>query len=247
MCDGRPLASPLFRRLAGRGALFSRFPFRCVLHFVFFLIRGVALHESPSCSGEDSLDEYGRPCDPLSFLLFSALWLRCNQSLLVQETQSAKDLDLTCSTTLLFRDATCLQVGPMSLVWPVNPFGRFDASRPSLLPDVPQRRTTTPCFSSFYSLPLETGCSSYTTADITTYYRVGWMWPLPFRRLAVYYLEHRGLVGSVFSRQRNREFKLKFKLKLKHYLSPGSAWKGRVSSGYPGVGSAISTHRYLST
>ena len=49
-------------------------------------MRGVALHESPSCSGEDSLDECGRPCDTLSFLLFSALWLRWNQSLLVQET-----------------------------------------------------------------------------------------------------------------------------------------------------------------
>ena len=88
MCDGRSLASPLFRRLAGRGAFFSGFPFRWVLHFVFYLIRGVALHESPSCSGEDCLGEYGRPCDPLSCFLFSALWLRCNQSLLVQETQS---------------------------------------------------------------------------------------------------------------------------------------------------------------
>ena len=137
MCDGRLFASPLFRRLAGRGAFFCGFPFRWVLHFVFYLIRGVALHESPSSSREDSLNEYGRPCDPLSCLLFSALWLRCNQSLLVQETQSAKDLDLTCSTTFLFRDATFLQVGPMSLDWPVNPLGRFDSSRSSLPPDVP--------------------------------------------------------------------------------------------------------------
>ena len=50
MCDGRPLASPLFSRLAGRGAIFCGFPFRWVLHFVVFLIRGVALHESSSCS-----------------------------------------------------------------------------------------------------------------------------------------------------------------------------------------------------
>ena len=34
MCDGRPFASALFRRLAGRGALFRGFPFRWVLHFV---------------------------------------------------------------------------------------------------------------------------------------------------------------------------------------------------------------------
>ena len=163
-----PSPPHFFRRLAGRGAFFCGFPFRWVLHFVFYLIRGVALHESPSCSREDSLDEYGRPCDDPSCLLFSALWLRCNQSLLVQETQPAKDLDLTCSTMFLFRDATCLQVGPLSLDWPVNPFGRSDPSRSSLPPDGSQRRTTTPCFSSFYTLPLETGCPSNTTADITT-------------------------------------------------------------------------------
>ena len=98
------------------------------LHLVFFLIRGVALHESPSCSGEDSLDECGRRCDTLSCLLFSALWLRCNQSLLVQETQSAKDLDLTCSTTFQFSDVTCLPVRPMSLDWPVDPFASSDVS-----------------------------------------------------------------------------------------------------------------------
>ena len=101
--------------------------------FVLYLIRGVALHESPSCSREDSLDECGRPCDPPSCLLFSALWLRCSQSFLVQETWSAKDLDLTCSATFLFRDATCLQVGPLTLDWPINPSVRSDFSR-SLLP-----------------------------------------------------------------------------------------------------------------
>ena len=118
MCDGRPLASPLFPRLAGRGTFFCGFPFRWVLHFEFYLIGGVALHESPSCSREDSLDECGRPCDPLSCLLFSALWLRCNQSSLVQETQSASYLDLTCD-------------------WLINLLGRFDSSRSSLLPNVP--------------------------------------------------------------------------------------------------------------
>ena len=102
-----------------------------------FLIRGIAVHGSSSCSREDSLGDCGCPCDPLSCLLFSALWLRCSQSALVQETQSAKDFDLTCSTTFLFRDVTCLPVGPMSLDWPVTPFGRSDSSRSSLPPDVP--------------------------------------------------------------------------------------------------------------
>ena len=35
MCDGRPFASPLFRRLAGRGPFFRGFPFRWALKFVF--------------------------------------------------------------------------------------------------------------------------------------------------------------------------------------------------------------------
>ena len=43
MCDDRPLASPLFRRLAGRGTFFCGFPFRWVLHFVVFLIHHPAL------------------------------------------------------------------------------------------------------------------------------------------------------------------------------------------------------------
>ena len=112
MCDGRSLASPFFRRLAGRGAFFCGFQFRWILDFVFHLISGVAFHESSSCSKRNSLGDCARPCDPPSCLLFAALWLRCNQSLLVQETQSAKDLDLTCFTTFPLSDATCLQVGP---------------------------------------------------------------------------------------------------------------------------------------
>ena len=114
--------------------------------FVLYLTRSVAWHDSTSCSREDSLDECERPCDTLSCLLFSALWLRCNYSILVQETQSAKDLVLTCFTTFPFNAVTCLQVGPMSLDWPVDPFARSDLSRSSLLPEV----------LSFYTFPLET-------------------------------------------------------------------------------------------
>ena len=79
-------------------------PFSAVSRFdgfytVFFLTRSVALLDSPSCYRDDSLDECERPCDTLSCLLFSALWLRCNCSILVPETLSAKDPDLTCLTT----------------------------------------------------------------------------------------------------------------------------------------------------
>ena len=116
--------SPLrfFAAWAGRGAFFCVFPYRWVLHFVLYLTRGVVLCDSPSCSREDSLDECGRPCDPLSCLLFSDLWLRCNQSIWVQETQSAKDTDMTCPKWLLIKATTRLQVGPMSLDWLVDPF-----------------------------------------------------------------------------------------------------------------------------
>ena len=133
MCDGRLFASSPFCRLACRGALVRSFPFRWVLHFVLSLTRGVVLHDSACCSREDSFDEYGRPCDTLSCLLFSALWLRCNQS----ETPSAKDTDMTCSKMLRIKATTCLQVGPMSLDWPVDPFVRSDFSRSSLHPEVP--------------------------------------------------------------------------------------------------------------
>ena len=132
MCDGRHLASPLFRRLAGRGAFFRGFPFRWVLRFVLYLTRSVALHDSPSCYREDSLDECERPFDTLSCLLFSALWLRCNYSELV-----LKDPDLTCFTTFPFNAVTCLPVGPTSLDWPTDPFARSDSSGHSLPPEVP--------------------------------------------------------------------------------------------------------------
>ena len=48
MCDGRPFASPLVHRLAGRGALFHGLPFRWVLHFVLSLTRSVIVHDATS-------------------------------------------------------------------------------------------------------------------------------------------------------------------------------------------------------
>ena len=44
MCDGRPLASPLFRRLAGRDGFYLRFPFRWVLHLALSLTRSITVH-----------------------------------------------------------------------------------------------------------------------------------------------------------------------------------------------------------
>ena len=169
-----------------------------------FLVRGVAFHESSSCSREDSLDDCGCPCNPLFCLLFSALWLRCSQSLFVQETQSAKDLDLTCSATFLLRDATCLPVGPMSLEWPIKPFWQIRFVRTLASSRCPQRRTTTRCFSSLYTLSLEIGCSSST--------------------------EHLGACWICFLQTKEQRIQTQISQKTlgqqQHHLSPGSAWKG---------------------
>ena len=51
--------------------------------------------------------------------------------------QPAKDIDLTCFKTFSIKATTCLQVGPMSLDWPVDPIGRFDQSSPSSSPEDP--------------------------------------------------------------------------------------------------------------
>ena len=116
---------------------FPRFPVSMGFTLCVIFTRGVFLHDSASCSRKNYLDECGRPCDTLFCLLFSALWLRCNQSILVQETQSAKDTGMTSSKMLLIKATTCLQVGPMSLDWLVDPFARSGFSRSSLLPEVP--------------------------------------------------------------------------------------------------------------
>ena len=86
------------------------------------------------------------------------------------------------------------------------------------------------------------------------------MRPFPFRRLAMYYLGHRVLL-DLFSPDNGTEFKLNYLKKLfgpqQHHLSPGSAWKERVSSSNLGFlvlflaenenagGSAICIHRVL--
>ena len=98
----------VFRRLADRGAFFRGFPFRCVLHLALSLTRSIIVHVATPYSREDPLHE----CDNLSCLFFAAPWLQQSQSILVQEIQLAKDIDLTCFKTLPIKATTCLQVGP---------------------------------------------------------------------------------------------------------------------------------------
>ena len=95
MCDGRPFASPLFCRLAGRGPFFSGFPFRWALQLTVSLAR--CLTYTMSC------------------LSFTALSLHQSQSALLQEIQPARDINLICYKTLPTKSVTCLQVGPLPL------------------------------------------------------------------------------------------------------------------------------------
>ena len=91
-------------------------------------------------------------CDALFCLFFSALWLQRDQSILVQEMQLAKDIDLICFKTFPIKAATCSQVGPMSSDCLV------DLSRLSLSPEVPndgQQRDAFP------ACPRELGESDY--------------------------------------------------------------------------------------
>ena len=174
----------------------------------------------------------GAHVDTLSCLLFSAIWLRCNQSLLAHKTQSAKDTDID-----LFQDApTCLQVGPMSMDWLVDPFARSDFSRSSLPPEVPSGEQQQGAF------PVST-FSRWRQDALQT------LWPFPFRRPAMYYLEHqRSRWIDFFHTQEQRVKTQIFQEALchqQHLMSPGSAWKERVPLGYSGVGSAISTLWYL--
>ena len=236
MCDGCLLASSAFRRLAGRDVSFL-FLFRWVLRFAAFVIRGFILHGSSSSLKEDSLDDCGRPCDPLSFLVFCTLWLRCDPTVLVEKTPSMKNVDHTCSTTSLFGDATCLPVRSMSLDWPFNLCGSSNPSDPHfvlVLPAVHNNGVPFP----LSDFSLETGCSPRTTADLTTYYRVGWMWPLLFRRSVLNFLEHPGRRWICFStRQRNKESKLNYLKKLSDH---------NITS-CPGIDSAISIIWYFSS
>ena len=107
---------------------FCGFPFRWALQFVFSLVRCLTLQDAAPRYREDSLYECGRPHDTLSCLFFTALWLRQSQSILTQ-VQQTDDVDLTCHKTLPTRAVTCLQVGPMSLEWPVaQPAGSDQSS-----------------------------------------------------------------------------------------------------------------------
>ena len=148
-----------------------------------------------------------------SIFLFSALWLRCNYSRLVQ--QSAKDLDLTCFTTFPFSAVTCLPVGPMSLEWLIDPFVRSDLSRSSLPPEVFSGEQQIGAFPA--STRSRWRHDALQAQPQIKQRATGWDGCGPFlseEGMQCIIWNTWGLVGSVFSRQRNREFKLNYLKKL---------------------------------
>ena len=234
-----PFTRSLVRRLAVRGASFCGVPFRCVLHFVVLLISGVALHELSSSSREDTPDDCGCPCDPLFCFLLSALWGHVAKCLFVQETQSAKDFDLK-----MFYDVPVQRCHILPSRSHVLGLACWSFWLVRYFPD--HRFFLMFRFSSLYTLSLETDCSSSTTAEISTFYRVGWMWLLA--KACVSLLGTPGALLGVFSWMGQRiQTQIFQKILGEQHLSPGSASKGRVSSSSKDVGSLISTHWYFPT
>ena len=173
------------------------------------LTRRVIVHDATPCSREDSLHECGRPCDALSCLFFSALWHQRSQYILVQKTQSAKDIDMTCPKMLPIKATTCLQVGPMSLDWPVDPFARFHFSRYSLSPEVrndDQQRGALPASTRSRWRQNALQPPPQALQRIAGLDGCG---PLLSEGMRCVIWGTGGLVGSVFSKQKKREFKLK--------------------------------------
>ena len=227
-----------FRRLAGRGVS---------LFLVAFFFEGLLCMNLHPTLGRILLVIV--VAHAILYLAFSSLHCGFVAANLfaVQETPSAKDVDLTCSLIFLFRQATCLPVGPMSLEWLVDPFGRSDSSGPSLPPDVPcaeQQRVVLPASELSRwrqgALHAQPQISQRSTG-----------WGFRFRRLSMYYLEHPGPCWICFLQTKEQRVQTQPSQKTlglqQNHLSPGSAWKGQVSSGHPGIGSTIPFMQYISS
>ena len=117
MCDGRPVASSPFRRLASRGSPFRGFPAWWPSQIAICLARCLTIHDS----GPRYSESIQPQChDTSSCYFYTALWLGQCQSILTQ-TQHLDELDMVCCRISLFSS----QVGPTSFEWPVAPAGGF--------------------------------------------------------------------------------------------------------------------------
>ena len=85
MCDGRPFASSLFRRLASRGPLFRGFPVWWPFHLAIYLSRCLTFHDQAPCCGERAQIQHSclyckqytvRTCNDLSHDIGSSVCAR---------------------------------------------------------------------------------------------------------------------------------------------------------------------------
>ena len=189
MCDGRPFASPLFRRLAGRGTFFRGFPFRWALQLTVSLAR--CLTYTMSC------------------LFFAALWLHRSESVLFVAGDSASQgyqFDLLQDAADQVRHM--LTSGPISLEWPTALLARSDQSSPSfshedLLDEQRGDALLAPLHLRWRSDALQQPQVQQGGVDWNTCVHI------PDSGLRCVTWNARGLIGSVSSSQISRELKLK--------------------------------------
>ena len=202
------------------------------------LTRNVLLHGAGCCSTEDSLCERVGPRDTLS-CFFSALWLPRSQSLLVQEIQSAKDIDLTCFKTFPIKAATCLC--PWIGLWILLP-GLINPELLLLL-KFPTTNNNEALFQPPH-VPVGNRMLFHHHSKHCSVLQVGMDVALSLQEVCCVLLGTPGVsLDKFFPQQKKREFKLKYLKRLSdinNILSSGSTWKRRVSTGFPGVGSAVS-------
>ena len=135
------------------------------------MTRSITMHPLFECS---------HPYDNLSCLFFTAPWLHQNQSVLVHQIQTAKDIDLTCFKTLPIKASTCMQ-------W----IHLQDLIKPALPP--PMEIPTTNIKEALFQIPHS--CFWYSMA-----LQVGKNVPMS----AMYCQEHWGSRWVSFSAQKNR-------------------------------------------
>ena len=161
------------------------------------LTRSITVLVATPHSRDDPLHECGRPCDTILSLFFTVIWLQRSQSILVQEIQQTNDIDLTCFKTFPIKATTCLPMGPCP--W-IGQWIRLQEQQRGAFPASPDSRWRR---DALQPRQVQQGTAGWETCG-----------HLPDGGLRCITWNTRGLVGSVFSSQKNRELKLKYFRKL---------------------------------
>ena len=165
-CVMAALSPPrFFARLAGGGSSFRCFPFRWALQFVFSLVRSLTLRVTTSHSKENPPYECSRPCDTLSCLFVTALWLRpihIDTGTANQRYRGDLRQDVADQVRHMLPSGApvpWVASGSNCRIWSIRPF---------IFPWRPQWRTSTRRSSCSSTFTLEAGCSS-ATSNTTRY------------------------------------------------------------------------------